>query len=81
MRGGQSCPQPPFRRLFGLGANSRTRPAAGWKAGGSHDWLPHFFATQQCCYAVRMVSDLSPEMAACAAASRAIGTRYGEQET
>jgi hypothetical protein len=26
-------------------------------------------------YAVRMVSDLSPEMAACAAASRAIGTR------
>jgi len=26
-------------------------------------------------YAVRMASDLSPEMAACAAASRAIGTR------
>ena len=32
-------------------------------------------------YAVRMVSDLSPEMAACAAASRAMGTRYGEQDT
>ena len=32
-------------------------------------------------YAVRMVSDLSPEMAAWAAARRAIGTRYGEQET
>ncbi len=32
-------------------------------------------------YAVRMDSDLSPEIAACAAASRAMGTRYGEQET
>ena len=32
-------------------------------------------------YAVRMASDLSPEMAACAAARRAIGTRYGEQLT
>ena len=39
------------------------------------------FPTQPRCYAVRMVSDLSPEIAACAAASRAIGTRYGEQET
>ena len=29
-----------------------------------------------------MLSDLSlPEIAACAAASRAIGTRYGEHET
>ena len=32
-------------------------------------------------YAVRCVSLLSPLIAACAAASRAIGTRYGEQET
>jgi hypothetical protein len=32
-------------------------------------------------YAVRIASDLSPEIAACAAASLAIGTRYGEQET
>ena len=32
-------------------------------------------------YAVRIVSVLSPEIAACAAASRAIGTRYGEQDT
>ncbi len=32
-------------------------------------------------YAVRCISALSPEMAACAAASRAIGTRYGEQLT
>ena len=32
-------------------------------------------------YAVRGVSLLSPEIAACAAARRAIGTRYGEQET
>lgn len=33
-------------------------------------------------YAVRMDSEWSaPAMAACAAASRAMGTRYGEQET
>jgi len=32
-------------------------------------------------YAVRIRSDLSPEMAACAAASRAIGTRYSEHDT
>jgi hypothetical protein len=32
-------------------------------------------------YAVRIASDLSPEIAACAAANLAIGTRYGEQET
>ncbi len=32
-------------------------------------------------YAVRIDSALSPEIAACAAASRAIGTRYGEHET
>ena len=32
-------------------------------------------------YAVRVVSDLSPLIAACAAASRAMGTRYGEQDT
>jgi hypothetical protein len=31
--------------------------------------------------AVRMASDLSPEIAACAAANLAIGTRYGEQDT
>ena len=43
-------------------------------AGRRHR-LPHL------AYAVRMVSDLSPEIAACAAASRAIGTRYGEHET
>jgi len=32
-------------------------------------------------YAVRVDSDLSPEIDACAAASLAIGTRYGEHET
>ena len=32
-------------------------------------------------YAVRIASDLSPLIAACAAASLAIGTRYGEHET
>ena len=32
-------------------------------------------------YAVRIASDLSPEIAACAAASLAIGTRYGEHDT
>src|SRR5438094_1519970 len=33
-------------------------------------------------YAVRIISDLSPPaIAACAAASLAIGTRYGEQDT
>jgi hypothetical protein len=31
--------------------------------------------------AVRIISDLSPAIAACAAARRAIGTRYGEHET
>jgi hypothetical protein len=31
--------------------------------------------------AVRIASDLSPEMAACAAANLAMGTRYGEQDT
>jgi hypothetical protein len=34
------------------------------------DGLPHLRI-----YAVRMASDLSPEIAACAAAKRAIGTR------
>lgn len=32
-------------------------------------------------YAVRVISDLSPAIAACAAANLAIGTRYGEQLT
>jgi hypothetical protein len=38
--GGQSCPQPPFRRLFG--DMSEPSGAKAWlKAGCSQDWLPH----------------------------------------
>jgi hypothetical protein len=38
--GGQSCPQPPFRRLF----RDMSEPSRGkgrLKAGCSQDWLPH----------------------------------------
>jgi hypothetical protein len=34
-------PAAAFRRLSGLGKNPRALPGAGWKAGGSQDWLPH----------------------------------------
>ena len=53
-------------------------------AAGGRDFRPGrrwLLQTALLLYAVRMASDLSPEMAACAAASRAIGTRYGEQDT
>ena len=47
---------------------------AGSKEKGRPEGLPP--QSEACAtYAVRMVSDLSPEMAACAAARRAIGTR------
>jgi hypothetical protein len=50
---------------------SRRLPEEG-RAGHKKRWpAPRWWLT----YAVRMVSDLSPEIAACAAARRAIGTR------
>ena len=57
------------------------------KFGGSSVGIArHAFILAPACprrrgYAVRIASDLSPEIAACAAANLAIGTRYGEQET
>ena len=38
--GGQSCPQPPFRRLFRAVRESSCR-SRRLKAGCSQDWLPH----------------------------------------
>ena len=38
--GGQSCPQPPFRRLLQPRAGLRSRRDR-LKAGCSQDWLPH----------------------------------------
>ena len=38
--GGQSCPQPPFRRLF-RDVSEPSRGKGRLKAGCSHDWLPH----------------------------------------
>ena len=38
--GGQSCPQPPFRRLF-LYASAPSWGKGRLKAGCSQDWLPH----------------------------------------
>ena len=62
--------------LCGAGNPARSRlRAARWPC------TRPTLAVQSSSYAVRWVSDLSPVMAACAAASRAIGTRYGEHET
>ena len=38
--GGQSCPQPPFRRLF-RDVSEPSRGKGRLKAGCSQDWLPH----------------------------------------
>jgi hypothetical protein len=38
--GGQSCPQPPFRRLFRI-VSEPSRGKGRLKAGCSQDWLPH----------------------------------------
>jgi hypothetical protein len=38
--GRQSCPQPPFRRLF-LYASAPSWGKGRLKAGCSQDWLPH----------------------------------------
>src|ERR1039457_6986656 len=38
--GGQSCPQPPFRRLFRAMSDFVARQGR-LKAGCSQDWLPH----------------------------------------
>src|ERR1022692_2969230 len=38
--GGQSCPQPPFRRLF-PDVSGSSRGKGRLKAGCSQDWLPH----------------------------------------
>src|ERR1035441_4230343 len=53
--GGQSCPQPPFRRLL----RDLSEPARGknrLKAGCSQDWLPHYlggiFSTIKNCAAL-----------------------------
>ena len=44
-------------------------------AAGVLDLIPAAFLLELRCYAVRMASDLSPEIAAWAAARRAMGTR------
>jgi hypothetical protein len=38
--GGQSCPQPPFRRLF-PDVSEPSQDKGRLKAGCSQDWLPH----------------------------------------
>jgi hypothetical protein len=45
--GAGNLARPPFSRLFGFGKNPRARPVAGWKAGGSQDWLPRRAAEPQ----------------------------------
>jgi hypothetical protein len=40
MRGGQFCPQPPFRRFF-RDVSEPSRGKGRLKAGCSQDWLPH----------------------------------------
>jgi len=63
-----------------LSGNKKAGPRGIPRKAGS---LHHRLSTiDRLAYAVRIVSALSPPlMAACAAARRAMGTRYGEQDT
>ena len=64
-----------LREELGIDVVSVTQPL-----GGNADDPAAFLAESGCNYAVRIASE-SPEIAAWAAARRAIGTRYGEHET
>ena len=66
------------RRDLRLNKSRRSDPVLCLKRPGG--LLPAPDASRRI-YAVRCISDLSPEIAACAAARRAIGTRYGEHDT
>jgi hypothetical protein len=62
-------------------ADKKSRPPGLPPRAGSPSWGRRFRLPLTAPYAVRIVSALSPLIAACAAASRAIGTRYGEHDT